>query len=106
VKVCNLAGVCVMVKAGQMSSVRSNDSTGPTPPAQAPLDLLVETGKSTDTGGQTGIQNVAPHIGKGTAIAIGVLSVIPVIVIVGITRHGSNSSTTGQGCPKGVAVCG
>jgi len=106
VKVCNLAGVCVMVKAGQMSSVRSNDSTGPTPPAQAPLDLLVESGKSTDTGGQTGVQNVAPHIGKGTAIAIGVLSVIPVIVIVGIARHGSNSSSTGQGCRKGVAVCG
>src|SRR6266699_6833236 len=28
VKVCNLAGVCVEVKAGQMTSVRSNDSTG------------------------------------------------------------------------------
>ncbi len=110
VKVCNLAGVCVMVKAGQMSSVRSNDSTGPTPPAQAPLDMLVETGKSTDSGGQVGIQNVAPHIGKGTWIAIGVLSAIPVAVVVGIATHSGNSSngvgvTTGQGCPKGVPAC-
>ena len=110
VKVCNLAGVCVMVKAGQFTSVRSNDSVGPTPPAQAPLDLLVETGKSTDTGGQPGIQNPGPHIGKGTWIAIGVLSAIPVAVIVGIATHGGRSGSsgvqTGPGCPKGVAVCG
>jgi hypothetical protein len=110
VKVCNLAGVCVMVKAGQFTNVRSNDSVGPTPPAQAPLDLLVETGKSTDTGGQPGIQNVGPHIGKGTWIAIGVLSAIPVAVIVGIATHGGSSGSsgvqTGPGCPKGVVVCG
>src|SRR5256885_13328541 len=28
VKVCNLAGVCVLVKAGQMTSVRSGDNSG------------------------------------------------------------------------------
>jgi len=110
VKVCNLAGVCVLVKAGQFTNVRSNDSGGPTPPAQAPLDLLVETGKSTDTGGQPGIQNPGPHIGKGTWIAIAVLSAIPVAVIVGIATHGGRSGSsgvqTGPGCPKGVAVCG
>src|SRR5438309_2526255 len=39
VKVCNLAGVCVIVKAGQMTSVRSNDSTGPQVPTQATLDV-------------------------------------------------------------------
>ena len=103
VKVCNLAGVCVMVKAGQFTNVRSNDSAGPTPPAQAPLDLLVETGKSTDSGGQVGIQNVAPHIGKGTWIAIGVVSAIPIAVTVGIATH-SGSSPNGRkrsrGCPK------
>src|SRR2546427_10047242 len=31
VKVCNLAGVCVLVKAGQMTSVRSGDNSGPLP---------------------------------------------------------------------------
>lgn len=107
VKVCNLAGVCVEVKAGQMTSVRSGDSSGPLAPTQAPLDQLVDTGKSTDTGGQTGIQNVAPHIGKGTAIAIGVLSAIPIAVIVGIATHGSNSSApTGvKGCQPGTPSC-
>jgi ferric-dicitrate binding protein FerR (iron transport regulator) len=107
VKVCNLAGVCVMVKPGQFTNVRSNDSAGPTPPAQAPLDLLVETGKSTDSGGQVGIQNIAPHIGKGAAIAIGAVSALSVAVIVGIATHGSNSAapTGGKGCLPAAAGC-
>ena len=41
VKVCNLAGVCVIVKAGQMTSIRSGDNSGPLPPVQATLDVLV-----------------------------------------------------------------
>jgi ferric-dicitrate binding protein FerR (iron transport regulator) len=107
VKVCNLAGVCVIVKAGQFTNVRSNDSAGPTPPAQAPLDLLVDTGKSTDSGGQVGIQNVAPHIGKGAAIAIGAVSALSVAVIVGIATHGSNSAapTGTKGCLPAAAGC-
>jgi len=35
----NLAGVCVLLKAGQMTSVRSGDNSGPLPPQQATLDL-------------------------------------------------------------------
>src|SRR6266851_3500911 len=50
VKVCNLAGVCVLVKAGQMTSVRSGDNSGPLPPQQATLDLLVASSKDTDAG--------------------------------------------------------
>src|SRR6266404_4940335 len=42
VKVCNLAGVCVLVKAGQMTSVRSGDNSGPLPPQQATLDRSEE----------------------------------------------------------------
>ena len=44
VKVCNLAGVCVMAKAGQMTSVRSGDNSAPLPPQQATLGLLVASG--------------------------------------------------------------
>jgi hypothetical protein len=110
VKVCNLAGVCVVVKAGQMTSVRAGDNAAPLAPAQAPLDQLVDTGKSTDTGGQTGtgVQNVAPHIGKGAAIAIGAVSVLAVGVIVGVATHGSNSSAPGvptKGCQPGTPGC-
>src|SRR5499425_3676924 len=38
VRVCNLTGACVEVKAGQLSNVRTNDNTGPQPPTQASLD--------------------------------------------------------------------
>src|ERR1700730_1671922 len=54
VKVCNLAGVCVLVKAGQMTSVRSGDNSGPLPPQQATLDLLVASSKDPDPGALSG----------------------------------------------------
>src|SRR5215467_13132482 len=50
VKVCNLAGVCVTVKAGQTSSVRTNDSAGPQAPTQATLDTLVNASTGTFPG--------------------------------------------------------
>src|SRR2546426_52778 len=66
VKVCNLAGVCVIVKAGQMTSVRSGDNSGPLPPVQATLDMLVAAGRDTDVGGTVGlgIAQAGHHIGK------------------------------------------
>jgi hypothetical protein len=108
VKVCNLAGVCVIVKAGQMSSVRSNDSTGPQAPTQATLDVLVDAGTTTDVGGKVGLQNVGHHIGKGTAITLGILAAIPAIVIPVVATHGNNSKppVPVQGCPKGDPTCG
>ena len=92
VKVCNLAGVCVIVKAGQMTSVRSNDSTGPQAPTQATLDMLVDAGTTTDVGGKVGVQNVGHHIGKGTAITLGILAVIPAILIPVVATRGNNSA--------------
>ena len=108
VKVCNLAGVCVMVKAGQMTNVRSNDSTGPQAPTQATLDVIVDAGTATDAGGKVGVQNVGHHLGKGAGITLGILAVIPAIAIPIVATHGNNSKppTTGQGCPKGVPSCG
>ena len=51
VKVCNLAGVCVLAKAGQMTSVRSgNNSAPPSPPQQATLDQLVTASNDTIAG--------------------------------------------------------
>jgi hypothetical protein len=110
VKVCNLAGVCVIVKAGQMTNVRSNDNTGPQAPTQATLDVLVDAGTTTDVGGGVGVQNAGHHLGKSAGITLGILAVIPAIVIPIVATHGNNSKpptpTTGQGCPKGVPACG
>jgi hypothetical protein len=111
VRVCNLAGVCVEVKAGQTSSVRNPNSSGSTPPlnpAQATLDVLTQAVQSTDVGGPTGgaIQT-AHHIGKGTAITLGVIAAIPIIVVPVVT-HGSSHTTPGKPIcnPNTGANCG
>jgi FecR protein len=108
VKVCNLAGVCVIVKAGQMTNVRNGDNSAPQAPTQASLDLLVAAGNATNVGGP-GVQsavNAGTHIGKGTAITLGVLAAIPAIVVpVVATRKGTATPVTncqtnpdGQNC--------
>jgi hypothetical protein len=89
VRVCNLAAVCVILKAGQMTNLRSNDSSAPAPPTQAPLDLLVTASKDTEVGPRpgSGLEN-AGHIGKGLGFTIGVIAAVPVVVFsVLATRH-------------------
>lgn len=107
VRVCNLAGVCVVVKAGQMSSVRSGDNSAPLAPAQATLDLLTEAVQSTDVGGSPGVVQSTTHIGKGTAITLGVLAGIPIVVVPIVTR-GSNKTTPITRCnpQTNPALCG
>ncbi len=95
VRVCNLAGVCVDVKAGQMTSVRSGDNSPPLPPAPAPLDMLVQAGNDTTIapkGQAPGIQQAGQHISKGTAITLGILAAIPAIVVPIVTTRGNNAA--------------
>lgn len=106
VRVCNLAGVCVEVKAGQMTNVRTNDSTGPQPPTQATLDVLMAAGSSTEVGGGAAIQNVGHHLGKGTAITLGILAVIPAVVIPVVATRGNSGGAPVRGCPPQSPACG
>jgi hypothetical protein len=85
VKVCNLAGVCVLLKAGQMTNVRNGDNSGPMPPTQVGLDVLVATSKDTDVTGQLGLQGTGPHLGPWGTTAIFVA--IPAIIIPIIVTH-------------------
>jgi hypothetical protein len=102
VKVCNLTGSCVEVKAGQMTNVRSNDASGPQPPTQASLDMLVSAGSATELGGGPAVQNTGHHLGKGAAITLGLLAAIPAVVIPVVATRGSNGSTPPQvGKPVG-----
>jgi hypothetical protein len=89
VRVCNLAGVCVILKAGQMTNLRNGDNSLPAPPTQAPLDLLVTASKDTtvEPPPGRGLLN-AGHMGKGLRFTIGVIAVVPVAVFsVLATRH-------------------
>jgi FecR protein len=108
VKVCNLAGVCVEVKAGQLTTVRNSDSNGPAAPSQANLSTLSEAIANTtlETGPNIGQVH---HIGKGTAIAIGVLAVIPIVVVPIVTTRSSGTPSPvpppNSGCPNGAKAC-
>jgi hypothetical protein len=110
VRVCNLAGVCVEVKAGQTSSVRNSNSgsTSPLNPAQATLDVLTQAAQSTDVGGPTvGPIQTVHHIGKGTAITLGVIAAIPIAIVPVVTRGSSKTTPVPPGCnPKTNPNCG
>jgi hypothetical protein len=101
VKTCNLAGVCVEVKAGQTTTVRNGDSSGPAAPSQAALSTLTDAIAATNLeGSPKGVQ--AHHISKGTAITLAVLAVIPAVVIPIVVTHGSSQPSSR--CVKG-QVC-
>ena len=107
VRVCNLAGVCVEVKAGQMTTVRNGDNAGPAPTAQATLSLLTDAVNSTTIEAPNPGENVH-HIGKGTAITLGILAVVPIIVIPVVVSHSSNAGpvVTNPQCKPSSAPCG
>jgi hypothetical protein len=103
VRVCNLAGVCVILKAGQVTSLRNGNNEAPAPPSQAPLDLLVTAGKDTEVGPRpgSGLEN-AGHIGKGLGFTIGVIAVVPIVVFgVIASRHTAApvKAPPTNGCP-------
>src|SRR6266403_924914 len=106
VKVCNLAGVCVLVKAGQMTSVRSGDNSGPLLPQQATLDLLVATSKDTDPGAPSGLAGAGAHLGVWGMVGI-VAGAVGVGLGVGLTRGGGTVRTVGKGgcSPNNPTAC-
>lgn len=107
VKVCNLAGVCVELKAGQTTTVRNGDQTGPAAPAQATLAMLSDAIANTTLEPAPGASSVH-HISKGTAIAIGVLAVIPLVVLPIVATRGTSTSPAPpqQQCNPASGKCG
>jgi len=103
VKVCNLAGVCVLIKAGQMTSVRSGDNSAPLPPQQATLDLLVAAGNDTNAGSPAGSAAAVSHINPWWVVGV-VAGAVGIGLGVGLTRPGTPVVT---GCnPNNPKACG
>jgi hypothetical protein len=61
---------------------------------------LVSAGSTTDVGRGPGVENVGHHMGKGTAITLGILAAIPAVVIPVVATRGNNGSTP-PGKPSG-----
>jgi FecR protein len=108
VKVCNLGGVCVLAKAGQMTFVHSGNNTEPAPPQQATLDQLVTASNNTVSGLGTDVAVT----GAGVGTHLGILGTIGIVVGavgtglgVGLTRGGG---PTQRGCKPNPATgqCG
>jgi hypothetical protein len=107
VKVCNLAGACVVVKAGQMTNLRTNDNSAPPAPVQATLSMLTTANSDTDNGGNLSlVAGNAPHIGKGTAIIIGVLAAIPAVVVPIVVTRGKGPIAPPPNCKNNPAAAG
>src|SRR5215468_344102 len=93
VKFCNLAGVCVLVKAGQMSSVRNGDNSSPLNPAQATLDELTAAVNATNLPDKpNGLLRAGSHgLSKPWGITLGVIAVGAAIAVpVAVSKNTSN----------------
>jgi hypothetical protein len=109
VRVCNLAGVCVLLKAGQMSSVRNADNSAPLPPAQAALSILTAAADDTNVAAGGMLRGVAPggtHISKGMGITLLVLAAIPAVVVPIVSRGGNQTTALPNRCPPTQPKCG
>jgi ferric-dicitrate binding protein FerR (iron transport regulator) len=105
VRVCNLAGVCVVVKPGQMTTIRNGDSSSPVA-TQATLSTMTDAINSTLLEQPNGLQQVH-HIGKATAITLGLIAAVPIIVVPVVASHsGKASQGAAPTIPTGPGGCG
>lgn len=106
VRVCNLAGVCLMIKAGQMTTVRQGDNSAPAPPQQAALDQLVAAGQATQVLPAAGVAAGGGAAAGGATLAwtIGILAIAPVAVFGGLAAH-HTQATPPQSTPPPTNGC-
>lgn len=108
VKLCNLAGVCVMVKAGQMSSVRNGDNSSPLNPTQATLDELTTAVNATNLPDKPGILNAGHHLSRPWGITLGIIAVGAAIAIPAVVVHSTHDPLPPPpqgGCAKNPQLC-
>ena len=91
VRVCNLAGLCVVLKPGQITTVRQGDNSAPPTPTQATLSTLTTASTETNNGGLSSaglVASTAPHISKFTALMITVIAAVPAVAVPVVVSHG------------------
>ncbi|HEY0703430.1 MAG TPA: FecR family protein [Candidatus Acidoferrales bacterium] len=98
-QVCDLAGNCLILHAGQESSVQNNSS--PTPPSPATTVDVVDAVNTTAPGGAAGS---AGGIGAAGGIAIGVGAAAAAAIATVIVRSVSKTPTCGNPTPTAAAA--
>jgi ferric-dicitrate binding protein FerR (iron transport regulator) len=110
VKVCNLAGVCVVLKPGQFSTVRQGDNSAPASPQQATLDALVTAGQATQILPAAAVGAAGAGVGVGAALGwtIGIIAIAPVIVFGVTASHHTQAPppTPPNPCVTNPSSCG
>ena len=108
VKFCNLAGICVMVKAGQMSSVRNGDNSSPLNPTQATLDELTTAVNATTLPDKPGgVLHAGGHaISKPWGITLGIIAVGAAIAIPAAVIHSTHDPVVVTKPPCPPSQCG
>lgn len=99
VRFCDLAGVCVMVTGGLMSTIRGNNQA-PDAPSQATPTELADGGSSTEVVASTGLVAAAP-LGHLTILGLTLLVVVPAIVVpIVVTHHPGGGNTPAGSCEQ------
>jgi hypothetical protein len=86
VRFCNLAGVCVIVSGGMISTIRGNN-LAPDPPAQVTPTELSDAGSSTEVVESAGVVAATHHLSLLAKIGLVSLVVVPAIVIPVLATH-------------------
>jgi len=108
VRVCNLAGLCVEVKAGQFTNVRSDSSSAPLAPSQASLESLTAAANETQVGGGGPTPGIAQahHISKGVIIGTAIVVIVPAIVVPISSKGSSKNTPVPNNCVVNPQSCG
>lgn len=98
-KVCDLAGVCVLMKGGEETGIHGNSSPStPAPVSPATLTTAVSATNTTGAGagaGAAGAGAAGGGVGAGTATAVGVGAAVAAGVATAVVRSVSKTQT----CP-------
>ena len=106
-KVCDLAGVCVLMKGGEETGIHGNSSPStPAPISPATLTSAVSATNTTGAGagaGTAGAGAAGGGVGAGTATAVGVGAAVAAGVATAVVRSVSKTQTCPTPPPAGVA---
>ena len=92
VRVCDLAGNCVIVNAGEMTTVRQGQK--PDPPTKAPPSSVMEAGHETDVTGGEAMNRAGPLHSRWVIFGLVMAAVLPAVLIPTLNNGSSSSSSS------------